>query len=117
MKKHVNNTPNNGMYYPLRKCSIMLNEVTQVQKVKDFMFSLICGRYTYKLNVYINIDMTIYMYICVYTYMCDVYTCTYITHIYTKTAQDYISGSTGDRKENVKRMKNTETTHLYMNII
>jgi hypothetical protein len=33
--------------------NIMLSEVSQVQKVKSHMFSLICG--SYKLNVYINI--------------------------------------------------------------
>jgi hypothetical protein len=43
--------------------NIMLREVSQAQKVKGHIFLFICGRYTYKLNVYINTYMIIYMYI------------------------------------------------------
>jgi hypothetical protein len=42
--------------------NIMLNEVSQAQKIEGHMFSLIFGSYTYKLSVYIETYMIIYMY-------------------------------------------------------
>jgi hypothetical protein len=63
----------NGVYLAIKKNEIMLfagkwmelennmlSKVTQAQKVKDWLFPLICGSYTYKLTAY------------VYTYMCTV---------------------------------------------
>jgi hypothetical protein len=41
---------------------IMLSEVSQVQKDKVCMFSLICGRQIQKINVHKNSNMTIYTY-------------------------------------------------------
>jgi hypothetical protein len=40
----------------------MLNEVSQVQKDKGDIFSLISGSYTQKINVYINTNMILYTY-------------------------------------------------------
>jgi hypothetical protein len=37
--------------------------------IKSSMFSIICGRYTFKLNVYMNTFMIIYIYIYIYIYM------------------------------------------------
>jgi hypothetical protein len=65
-----------GKWIELKK--IILIEVSQKSKV---MFSLICGSYAYKLNVYINTYITIlyiYMHMCIYTY----------THTYTYNESD-----------------------------
>jgi hypothetical protein len=48
-----------------------LNKVSQAQKVKGSMFPLICGSYTYKLNVYRETYVIIYM-------------CIYRKHIYSE---------------------------------
>jgi hypothetical protein len=45
--------------------NIMFCKVKHVQKIKDHMFSLICGSYTDKINVHINT----YMIINIHTYM------------------------------------------------
>jgi hypothetical protein len=42
--------------------NIMLSKLTQVQNIKSYIFSFICGGYNYKINVHINIYMTIYIY-------------------------------------------------------
>jgi hypothetical protein len=39
---------------------IMLSEVSQAQKDKGHVFSLICGRQTQKINIYTKTSMTIY---------------------------------------------------------
>jgi hypothetical protein len=43
---------------------IMLSEVSQVQKDKSYMFSLICGRQIQKINIYMNTNVIINIYIC-----------------------------------------------------
>jgi hypothetical protein len=52
----------------------MLSEVSQVQKDKGHMFSLIRGRQTQKLNIYTSTNMNyiyvlVYMYVCIYVYI------------------------------------------------
>jgi hypothetical protein len=72
--------------------NFMLSKVSQAQKVKGFIFFLICERY--KLKVYVNTCMIIYIY-------------TYII-IYIMREQDCISGLSegtmggGRGKENVR---------------
>jgi hypothetical protein len=44
--------------------NIMLNEVSQAQKHKGHMFSLIHGRYIQKINIYTKISMTTYKLMC-----------------------------------------------------
>jgi hypothetical protein len=79
----------------------MLSKVSQAQKIKGHMFSLICGSWTYKLNVYIETYMIIYIYI----YMC---LCIYI-YIYSDRENKIVlvslfEGSMGGgrEKENVR---------------
>jgi hypothetical protein len=43
--------------------NILLSEVSQAQKVKGYMFSVISGSKTYKLSLHINTYMIIYMHI------------------------------------------------------
>jgi hypothetical protein len=43
---------------------IMLSEVSQAQKDKGLMFSLICGRQIQKINIYTKTSMIIYKLIC-----------------------------------------------------
>jgi hypothetical protein len=42
---------------------IILSEISQVQKDKYCMFSLICGREIQKINVYLKINVIIYKHI------------------------------------------------------
>jgi hypothetical protein len=43
---------------------IMLSEVSQDQKGKDYLFSLICGKQTQKINLYTKTNMITYKPIC-----------------------------------------------------
>jgi hypothetical protein len=43
---------------------MMLSEVSQAQKDKGHMFSLISGRYIQKINIYTKMNMIIYKHIC-----------------------------------------------------
>jgi hypothetical protein len=54
---------------------IVLSKVSQTQKDKYCMFSLICGSQTYKVNVHINTYMYIHKYIhkYIYIYVCEYY--------------------------------------------
>jgi hypothetical protein len=57
---------NNDMWFEgkwIQLEDMMLNEVSQAQKNKGHMFSLICGRQIQKINVYTKIRM-IYKLIC-----------------------------------------------------
>jgi hypothetical protein len=43
---------------------IMLSEVRQAQKDKNYMFTLICVRYIQKINIYTKTSMITYKHIC-----------------------------------------------------
>jgi hypothetical protein len=43
---------------------MILSDASQVQKDKGHMFSLICGRWIQKINIYSKTNMIIYTFIC-----------------------------------------------------
>jgi hypothetical protein len=50
--------------------NIVLSKVSQAQNVKSHMFFLICGSYTYKINVHINTYIILFAYTkYIYAYM------------------------------------------------